>query len=124
MRPIPATLWLALMVAPAAAQEIHRHGNEVITGEVGRFYETWRKPDKPNESCCNRLDCYATEARFVNDRWQAKRREDGKWLNIPEQKIERNRDMPDSRAHLCAPPPNHPHYEKDAVFCFGAGSGS
>jgi hypothetical protein len=34
----------------------------------------------------------------------AERREDGKYILIPSQKIERNRDNPDGRNHLCAPP--------------------
>jgi len=127
MRLFPATLWLAPMawlgMCIGAAAQAHHHPTETLTGDVARFYETWMKPDKPTSSCCNKQDCYATAARFENGRWTARRREDGKWLPIPESKIERNRDMPDGRAHLCAPPAGHPHYGPDEVFCFGAGAG-
>jgi len=27
------------------------------------FYSTWMMPDHPNVSCCNKQDCYPTEAR-------------------------------------------------------------
>lgn len=80
---------------------------------AGKFYETWMMPDAPHISCCNEKDCYPTEARKTPTGWEAKRREDGKWLRIPESKIERNRDNPDGRNHLCAPPP-----DGDRVFCF------
>jgi hypothetical protein len=127
MRFIPATLWLALMawvgMTIGAAAQAHHHPTETITGEQGQFYAGWMRPDMPHVSCCDRKDCYSTEARFVNGRWQAKRREDGKWLTVPESKIERNREMPDARAHLCAPPPhNESHYE-NGVICFGSGAG-
>ena len=52
----------------------------------------------------------------------ARRREDGKWLFIPSRKVERNRDSPDGRNHLCAPPPGA-MYLPDTVFCFALGSG-
>lgn len=106
----------------AAAQE-HRHPPQDVPLHE-QFYSTWYMPDEPTKSCCNKADCYPTVAEFVNGRWTARRREDGKWLDIPDAKIERQRDMPDSRAHLCAPPPMHPHYPKDTVFCFGIGTGS
>ena len=37
----------------------------------------------------------------------AKRREDGKFILVPPDKVERNRDNPDGRNHTCAPPPTH-----------------
>lgn len=85
-----------------------------------RFYSGWMMPDNPTRSCCNQMDCYPTEAKFEGGRWWAKRREDGAWIMIPESKIERTRDMPDARAHLCAPPPSAGGPQ---VFCFGAGAG-
>lgn len=106
----------------AQAQE-HRHPTEMITGDVGKFYESWHRPDLPKESCCNRADCYATQARTLGGRIQAKRREDGKWLNIPATKIETGRDSPDGRNHLCAPPPEREHVYPDGVICFIAGAG-
>jgi hypothetical protein len=84
-----------------------------------KFYRTWMMPDRPTVSCCNDRDCYPTEARKIGDRWEAKRREDGKWLVVPPEKIEQNRDNPDGRNHLCAQPPEH----GNGVHCFTLGAG-
>jgi hypothetical protein len=88
-----------------------------------KFYSSWMMPDNPARSCCNKADCYPTEARFHHGHWQARRREDGKWLFVPEAKIEQRRDSPDGRNHLCAPPPSA-SYPPDTVFCFSLGSGT
>lgn len=74
----------------------------------------------PNSSCCNKMDCYPTEARFRGGKWYALRREDHRWIVVPPAKIELNRDSPDGRNHLCAPPPAI----GDVPFCFIAGSGT
>lgn len=117
MRAFSASIVAAFMVtAPACAQE-HYHGSEVIPGVVGRFYETWMRPDSPSISCCSRMDCDAVEeVRNVGGQWRAKRRKDGIWLSIPPQKIETNRDSPDGRAHMCS--------LGTQVFCFIVGSGT
>jgi hypothetical protein len=88
-----------------------------------RFYSTWYMPDQPTRSCCNKADCYPTEVRVVGDIIYARRREDGKWLRIPPQKVEHKRDNPDGRNHLCAPPPTRSSLP-DTVFCFALGSGT
>ena len=85
-----------------------------------KFYSTWHMPDNPSVSCCNDADCYPTEIKYVNGDIYAKRREDGKYIPIPAEKVERNRDNPDGRNHLCAPPPNALH-PSDTVFCFALG---
>jgi hypothetical protein len=85
-----------------------------------KFYSTWRMPDNPAVSCCNDADCYPTEIKYVDGNLYAKRREDGKFIAIPPEKVERNRDNPDGRNHLCAPPPNAFH-AADTVFCFALG---
>jgi hypothetical protein len=85
-----------------------------------KFYSTWRMPDNPSASCCNDADCYPTEIRYVDGQIYAKRREDGKYILVPSQKIERNRDNPDGRNHLCAPPPSALQ-PSDTVFCFALG---
>jgi hypothetical protein len=66
-----------------------------------KFYSTWMMPDHPTASCCSLQDCFPTEARQIGDRWEAKL-QDGTWAAIPDEKIERNRDNPDGRNHLCA----------------------
>ena len=85
-----------------------------------KFYSTWRMPDNPSASCCNDADCYPTEIQYIDGNIYAKRREDGKYILIPREKVERNRDNPDGRNHLCAPPPN-PLLPSDTVYCFALG---
>lgn len=85
-----------------------------------KFYSTWYMPDHPYTSCCNNADCYPTEIWYVDGSIYARRREDGKYILIPPNKVERNRDNPDGRNHLCAPPPSG-YSSSDTVFCFALG---
>ncbi|KJC56678.1 hypothetical protein UP10_32435 [Bradyrhizobium sp. LTSPM299] len=106
---------------PAQAQEDglrHHPPQDQLLHE--KFYSTWHMPDHPAVSCCNDADCYPTEVEYVDGNLYAKRREDGKFILIPPEKIERHRDNPDGRNHLCAPPPNTFH-ATDTVFCFALG---
>ena len=77
-------------------------------------------PDNPAASCCNDADCYPTEIKLIDGNIYAKRREDGKYILVPPQKVERNRDNPDGRNHLCAPPPSV-NNSTDTVYCFAPG---
>jgi hypothetical protein len=85
-----------------------------------KFYSTWRMPDNPALSCCNNADCYPTDVKYVDGSIYAKRREDGKYILIPPQKVEHSRDNPDGRNHLCAPPPGLSN-SSDTVYCFAMG---
>jgi hypothetical protein len=85
-----------------------------------KFYSSWHMPDHPATSCCNDADCYPTEIKYVDGNIYAKRREDGKFILVPPEKVERNRDNPDGRNHLCAPPPNFSR-TSDMVYCFALG---
>jgi hypothetical protein len=84
-----------------------------------KFYSTWHMPDNPSVSCCNSADCYPTDIKYIDDQIYARRREDGRYILIPPQKVERNRDNPDGRNHLCAPPPTLSPL--DSVYCFALG---
>jgi hypothetical protein len=84
-----------------------------------KFYSTWHMPDNPGVSCCNSADCYPTDIKYIDDQIYARRREDGRYILIPPQKVERNRDNPDGRNHLCAPPPALSPL--DGVYCFALG---
>jgi hypothetical protein len=42
---------------------------------------------------------------------------------IPVKKIERNRNNPDGRIHVSAPPANH-NYDSEEVRCFALGDGT
>ncbi len=111
---------MAILIAGSAFAQEHRHPEQ--DAEIHkRFYNTWMMPDKPTMSCCHERDCYPTEARKIGNRWEARRREDGQWLVIPPEKIEHNRDNPDGRNHLCAPPPT---YGVTPVYCFIVGGGT
>jgi hypothetical protein len=114
-----------LLVTPLQAQEVshdhaarHHPAQDQLVHE--KFYSTWHMPDKPYISCCNNADCYPTEIKYLEGSIYAKRREDGKYILIPPEKIERNRDNPDGRNHLCAPPPIGSG-ASDTVFCFALG---
>ena len=118
--------YLAIMVlasTSALAQPQHRHHPPADMPLHEKFYSTWYMPDNPAKSCCNKADCYPTEVTYRDGEVFAMRREDGKWLRIPAAKVERNRDNPDGRNHLCAPPPTATHYPPDTVFCFALGAG-
>ena len=113
-------LCCALMM-PVQAQDagLHRHPTQDRLLHE-KFYSTWHMPDNPAASCCNNADCYPTEIKYVDGTIYAKRREDGKFVLIPPEKVERNRDNPDGRNHLCAPPP-HAFHAADTVFWFALG---
>jgi hypothetical protein len=120
-------LWICfccLLAMPASAQDggqrqAERHHPSQDQPLHEKFYSTWHMPDNPALSCCNNADCYPTDIRYVDGRIYAKRREDGRYILIPREKVERNSDNPDGRNHLCAPPPNGSN--SDIVFCFALG---
>jgi hypothetical protein len=110
-------LILALLIAPAIAQ-VHHHDGE--TAEVDKFYSEWMRPDNPNLSCCNKLDCYATEVKVKGGTWFARQRESGNWVTVPPGKIEQIKDSPDGRSHVCM----SPNTEAPIVFCLKLGGGA
>jgi hypothetical protein len=121
---------LSLLAIPAPAQEAFLPNNEPDHTERHhppqdqalheKFYSTWHMPDNPAVSCCNNADCYPTDIKYVDGKLYARRREDGKFILVPPQKVERNRDNPDGRNHLCAPPPSASS-PSDTVYCFALG---
>jgi hypothetical protein len=119
MRAAYLAIGLILAVSTAAAQHYHPSEDEALHE---KFYSGWYMPDNPSVSCCNKADCYPTEIKYVAGMLHARRREDGKYIPIPPPKVERNRDNPDGRNHLCAPPPNSLN-PSNTVFCFSLGGG-
>ncbi len=106
----------------AAKAQDHGHNHPPQDAAIHeKFYSTWYMPDNPAKSCCNKQDCCPTEIKYVGTTLFARRREDGQWIVVPAQKIERHRDNPDGRNHVCMPPPNHT--QAGSVFCFSLGSG-
>lgn len=118
---IIVVLLLFYPLARAMALERHHPISDIPLHE--KFYQGWYMPDEPGKSCCNKADCYPTEITYRGGEVFARRREDGKWLRIPAAKVERHRDNPDGRNHICAPPPGA-SYPPDTVFCFALGGGT
>jgi hypothetical protein len=85
---------LFLVVSTAAAQHRHSPQDEALHE---KFYSTCYMPDNPTSSCCNNADCYPTEIKYIGGNIYARRREDGKYILVPPQKVERNRDNSDGR---------------------------
>lgn len=87
-----------------------------------RFYSTWMRPSDRQHSCCSSIDCYPTQARMTSGGWTALRREDQKWISVPDGAVDLERTSPDGRNHLCAAPPNRT--SSDTVYCFVPGGGT
>jgi hypothetical protein len=116
---------VGMMLAPLAlaSPSLAQHHHPPEDAHVHeKFYRTWRMPEH-DWSCCDNRDCYPTEVRIVGGDIFAKRREDGKFIAIPAAKVDRKRDNPDGRSHICAPPPTATTYPPDTVFCFILGTG-
>jgi hypothetical protein len=107
-----------LLLYPLSHAQEHRHGDEVISGEVGRFYDRWRQPANRSVSCCSRYDCYATEAYMRGGTWFFKHRESGRFLPVPASAIETEADSPSPENHVCA------NKSGSLVFCFLPSSAS
>ncbi|OPY96852.1 hypothetical protein A5906_00610 [Bradyrhizobium sacchari] len=116
---LPLPLLTGVKAEDVARDGSHRHHPPQDQQLHEKFYSNWRMPDNPVLSCCNNADCYPTEIRYDEGRIYARRREDGKYILIPSQKVERHRDNPDGRNHICAPPPSASLV--DTVYCFALG---
>ena len=104
----------------AAAQEMHHHDG--MTPEVDKFYSYWLQPNHGNArymGCCNRVDCYSTEAKMIGGHWWYLHRETLRWMPVPDERVEHlqgdPRESPDGMNHVCA-------NTTGWVFCFVAGS--
>jgi len=113
-------VWLFLTFTPVHAQVLHHH--EGLSPDVDKFYSYWLQPNGGKEryyGCCNRIDCYPTEAKIVNGHWWYRHRETWQWLPVPDEKVEHlqpdPRESPDGRNHVCAT-------TLGWVYCFVAGA--
>jgi hypothetical protein len=109
---------LLCTTAAVQAQEVHHHDG--MSAAVDRFYSTWFQPAAPSQSCCNKMDCYPTQARFRNGNWWAQQRETGNWIKVLPQVIEHNRDNPDGQTHVCM----QASQVDPTIFCFILGGGA
>lgn len=111
---------LLFILTPVNAQVLHHH--EGMSSEVDKFYTYWLQPNNGAEryyGCCNRIDCYPTEAKIVGGHWWYLHRETLKWMPVPDEKVEHlqtdPKESPDGRNHVCA-------NKTGWVYCFVAGS--
>lgn len=111
---------LIFIATPIAAQEIHHHPG--MSPEVDRFYSTWKQPNHGGPrymGCCDRADCYPTEAKRRGGHWWFLHRETQTWKPVPDDRVEHEqpdpRESPDGANHVCASPYGH-------VYCFAAGA--
>lgn len=108
-----------LIGSQARAQEHHHPPQDQAIHE--KFYSTWKMPDNRSISCCHNEDCAPAESKFENGQWLARKvggRDD--FTPIPNEKIERERDSPDGRSHLCG----RNWGSGLTVFCFAPGNGA
>jgi hypothetical protein len=112
-----------LVVAGARAQHEH-HPQDLALHD--KFYSSWLMPNGHQDrklSCCNKQDCYPTPIQLHNGQYWVQRREDKKWLLVPEGILEQRQDdpreSPDHQSHACIAPP----YAGDMVYCATLGAG-
>lgn len=111
---------LAFLVVLGAIDARRAHGQANVAGHALHhdFYKTWMQPGGL-AGCCNAKetdadgitsgDCYPTEAKVVAGHWTAKR-DDGTWVDIPDERVIRERNPNGQDAHLC--------YNYGMVLCF------
>lgn len=115
---VVAIILMAMCLTKTALAQAHHHPPQHAELHH-KFYHSWQRPDNRNVSCCNLQDCAPAEAKMIAGKWWAKREADGKWVLVPDDRVENERTSPDGRSHLCVQPP----HIGDGVFCFVAGAG-
>lgn len=122
LSPILIAAGLVLIIMPARGQEHHGHPPQ-DQAIHDKFYKTWNMPDNRAISCCHDEDCFPSQSKFENGSWYARKSDDEAWVQVPDRKIERDRDSPDGRSHLCGR--RYGFGNNDfSVFCFLPASGS
>ena len=125
---------LILAISSAIAQEGHQQEGHQQEGHHPpqdqaiheRFYSTWMVPNNRTMSCCHEQDCSPAESRVEDGNWVARKvGGDGDWVAVPPEKIERDRESPDGRSHLCSRRVlTYKPGDEQLVLCFIPGAGS
>lgn len=68
----------------------------LLPAQAHDIYTDWKRPDT-GTSCCSSWDCYPTEAQFKGGTWFALRREDRKWIAVPDHLILKNEITQDGK---------------------------
>lgn len=116
--------WLNGAIAqPANGTTIQPHYHSEL-GAAGTFYSTWKTiPSARQYSCCDDKDCYSTTIKQQGGRYVYLQRNTGKWLPIPNDRLEHNagdaKDSPDGQSHVC----EHDIEGQNIVLCAVVGGG-
>lgn len=102
--------FLILAAALAIAAPAVAAPPEGADPSLGPWFQGLKRPDT-NTSCCDVTDCRPVESRTEGDRYQAL--VDGKWIDIPNEKVIHPSSNPVGRAVLCASPA--------MIYCFAPG---
>jgi hypothetical protein len=91
-------------ITPTIAAKQTRDVVTILNDDIKHFRSLQEAfKHQPHKSCCNKADCYPTEVKYEDNHWYALRREDGNYIRVPDNKVERNRDNPDGRIHRRGP---------------------
>lgn len=115
---VVVSLVVALLVASRAFAQEHR--GHTHAGEVGKFYQSWMRPDNRSISCCHDKDCAPAQSKLVSGSWYARNSDAEEWVQVPSSRIEHDRDSPDGQSHLCKTGVTGSVY----VYCFLPANGS
>lgn len=120
---------LVALLGVAFAQEEHRGHKPEHMELHNQFYSTWMMPDNRAISCCHDEDCEPAEAHQENGVWYARKVSEAEsypeYIRIPENKVERDRDSPDGRSHICGRRYGFSNGNMSmSVFCFLPAGGS
>jgi hypothetical protein len=98
-----------------------------LNSPLRHWYERLKMPEQPTMGCCGyHVDCVETQARFVDDHWEAfyrpyRDKPDGRWIKVWDNVVETDELLPDhcnmaQKAVLCAVPgiPDGDPYQ----YCF------
>lgn len=106
---ILAVFMVTFAVVPKARAQEHKHHSQFHKD----FYQEWKVPGKPNESCCNARvekegvetgDCEPTDAEVRNGQWWVWVRQIYEWIPVDDKKIVRYPNPNIFDAHHCWTP--------------------
>ncbi len=117
-------LVMLFVVGAAQAQAQTAHNHPASDAQLHYdFYSKWNKPNS-YESCCNKKDCYPTQAYFdiAGWVWMVRIRETGNYEPVPVYAYDPDNPpatiTPDGHAHVCAVPDTTGQGLSAAIHCF------
>jgi hypothetical protein len=113
----------AMFIGNVKAEE---HGHPARDMEIHhKFYNTWMMPQNRTVSCCHEEDCAPAESKFENGQWLARKDSEpnAEFTPVPPERIEKERDTPDGRSHVCGRRYGFSGGTALTIFCFLPGAG-